>query len=148
MISRQKLATILTILGSIISIAFGLWHFFVPSIWNWYSYIDKTATELVLAVRAINIFFSLLLVLLGLANILIITRKLQNRFSTIVILSISTILWMTRVILQIIYPQGSQNIIIEYSMLLTFILVWSCFTLSLCFVLKQNQLKQLNENIK
>ena len=137
MISRLKLATILTVLGSIISIGFGLWHFFVPSIWNWYSYIDKTATELIIAIRAINIFFSLLLVLLGIANMLFVFRKPQDRFSTIVILSISSILWTTRLILQLVYPQGSQNSIIQYSMLLTFIFVWGCFALSLWFILNE-----------
>jgi hypothetical protein len=106
----------LTTFGSIISIGLGIWHFFVPGIWKWYSYIDKTATELVIAVRAINIFFSLLLVLLGTANIVTVFRKHPDRFSTIVILSISTILWTTRLILQIVFPQGSQNSFILLSM--------------------------------
>lgn len=126
-------------IGSVISIGFGLWHFFVPSIWNWYSYFDKTATELMIAVQAINIFFSLLLVLLGIANMLFVFRRLQDNFPTSVMLSISTILWTTRVILQLVYPQGSQNPIIQYSMLLTFILVWGCFTLSLWFVFNENK---------
>ena len=127
---KNSLVKILVTIGSIISIGFGIWHFFVPGIWNWYSYIDKTATELVIAVRAINIFFSLLLVLLGIANMLFVFRKLQDRFSTMVILSISTILWTTRVILQLVYPQGSQNSIIQYSMLLIFLVVLACFALS------------------
>ena len=67
---KNPLVKILVTIGSVISIGFGLWHFFVPSIWNWYSYFDKTAIELVLAVRTINIFFSLVLVLLGIALIL------------------------------------------------------------------------------
>ena len=132
---KNSLVKILVTIGSIISIGFGLWHFFVPSIWNWYSYFDKTATELVLAVRAINIFFSLLLVLLGIANMLFVFRKLQDRFSTIVILSISTILWTTRIILQLVYPQGSQNSIIQYSMLLIFLVVLACFALALLLIL-------------
>lgn len=141
MIVRRKLTTILTVFGSFISISFGIWHFFVPKIWNWYSYIDKTATELVLAVRAVNVFFSLLLVLLGLANILIITRKPQNRFSTIIILSVSTILWIVRVLLQIIYPQGSQNWTIQYGMLIVFILTSSCFIFSLLSTIRKQTLK-------
>jgi hypothetical protein len=52
-------ARILVILGSSASIGFGIWHFFVPEAWKWYSYIDANATELVTAVRAINAFFSL-----------------------------------------------------------------------------------------
>lgn len=133
---KTSLVKILVSCGSIISIVFGIWHFFVPLIWNWYSYIDKTATELIIAVRAINIFFSLLLVLLGIANMLVVFRKQPDRFSTIVILSISVILWSARFILQIVFPQGSQNTIIQYSMLVVFILVWACFVFSLSHVFK------------
>jgi hypothetical protein len=127
--------TILTAFGSIISIGFGIWHFFVPKIWNWYSYIDKTATELIIAVRAINIFFSLSLVLLGIANLLLIFKIPQDRFSLIVLLSVSTVLWSTRSVLQIIYPQGSQNPTLQCSMLFIFLLVLACFAISLFFVL-------------
>jgi hypothetical protein len=135
---KNPLVKILVTIGSIISIGFGIWHFFVPGIWNWYSYIDETATELVIAVRAINIFFSLLLVLLGTANLVFVWRKHPDRFSTVVILSISTILWATRIILQIVYPQGSQNLIIQYSMLLVFVLVFVCFIISLFLVMNRN----------
>jgi hypothetical protein len=134
---KNFLVKILVTVGSVISIGFGLWHFFVPGIWNWYSYFDKTATELVIAVRAINIFFSLLLVLLGIANMLFVFRRLKDRFSTMVILSISTILWTTRIILQLVYPQGSQNSIIQYSMLLIFLVVGACFAYSLILVMSK-----------
>jgi hypothetical protein len=136
---KNSLVKIFVSVGSIISIGFGFWHFFVPAIWNWYSYFDKAATELIIAVRAINIFFSLLLVLLGMANMLFVFRKPPDRFSTMVILSISVILWTIRLILQLVYPQGSQNPTIQYGMLLTFILVWACFTLSLSLVWKENK---------
>ncbi len=53
------LVKILVTIGSSASIGFGIWHFFVPEAWKWYSYIDIHATELVAAVRAINVFFSL-----------------------------------------------------------------------------------------
>jgi hypothetical protein len=135
---QHSLIKALVTTGSVISIGFGIWHFFVPAIWNWYSYIDPTATELVLAVRAINVFFSLLLVLLGIANILIVFRKFPDRFSAIVILSISAILWAARVILQLVYPQGSQNSIIQYSMLLTFLVVLACLSSSLVLTLRKN----------
>jgi hypothetical protein len=131
----KKPVTILTTFGSIVSIGFGLWHFFVPKIWNWYAYIDKSATELVIAVRAINFFFSLSLVLFGIANLLFLCKRPEDRFSMIVILSISSILWMARCIFQIIYPQGSQNPAIQFSMLVIFILVFTCFVISLFLVL-------------
>lgn len=125
---------ILTTLGSFVSIAFGFWHFFVPKIWNWYSYIDQSATELVLAVRAINLLFSLSLVLFGLANLFVVYRIPQERFSLMVLLASSGILWATRSILQILYPQASYYPIVQYILLLTFILVFSCFTVSLWLV--------------
>lgn len=122
---------ILTSCGSLISIGFGVWHFFVPRIWNWYSYMDKEATELVLAVRATNLFFSLSLVLFGVANLFLTYKTPQDRYSLLVMLSISAILWGTRVVLQLIYPQGSNNLVLQYGMLLTFILVFVCFALAL-----------------
>ena len=90
---------ILVLSGSFASIGFGIWHFFVPEIWKWYSYIDVNATELVAAVRAINVFFSLALVLFGVVNILFIYGDKSNRYSIIVMLSATSILWITRVVI-------------------------------------------------
>lgn len=136
---NNSLLKICSTFGSLVSIGFGIWHFFVPGIWNWNSYIDEAATELVIAVRAINIFFSLLLVLLGFANILFVFRNPVDKFSTAVILAVSAILWTTRLMLQLIYPQGSQNPVIQYSMLTIFTLVWLCFALSFILVLKETR---------
>lgn len=101
------LVRILVIFGSSVSIGFGIWHFFVPKAWKWYSYIDINATELVAAVRAINAFFSLSLVLFGIVNILLIYGDQSNRYSIIVILVATCVLWITRVAFQVLYPQGS-----------------------------------------
>ena len=114
---------ILTFIGSIIAIGFGLWHFFVPKIWKWYSYMDAEASELFLAVRATNIFFSLSLVLIGLMNIIIISSRHSSKHTIATILSVNIILWLTRVILQIISPQGKISFYIQYGMMSAFILV-------------------------
>ena len=55
----NQLVKILVTIGSSASIGFGIWHFFVPKAWKWYSYIDPAATELIVAIRAINAFFSI-----------------------------------------------------------------------------------------
>jgi hypothetical protein len=122
---------ILVTFGSVVTIGFGLWHFFVPSIWKWYSYIIPDATELVLAVRAINLLFSLSLVLFGLVDIILINSDLPDRFSLIVMLSATNILWLTRLVLQLVYPQGSQKPAIRIGMLAVFVLVTVCFLISL-----------------
>jgi len=129
------LIKILTTLGSIITICFGLWHFFVPKLWNWYSYIDPKATELVLAIRAINIFFSLSLVLIGISNIILIYSSMSNRYSIMIVLSVSIILWVTRSIVQIVYPQGTINSFLQYGMLVAFIIVSLLYITSFILIL-------------
>jgi hypothetical protein len=129
------LVKIFVMIGSGASIGFGVWHFFVPRWWNWYAYIDSHATELVVAVRAINIFFSLSLVLFGLVNILLVYGGKSNRYSIIVLLAATSLLWLTRVFLQVIYPQGSQYPGLQYGMLAAFTLVSLCYVISLMITL-------------
>ena len=129
------LVKIFVIFGSSASIGFGIWHFFVPKAWNWYSYIDNDATELVAAVRAINAFFSLSLVLFGLVNILLIYGDKSNRYSIMVMLAASCILWLTRVAFQVIYPQGSLYPGLQYGMLSAFVIVALCYLISLLSML-------------
>lgn len=131
------LVQILVMTGSSISIGFGLWHFFVPKAWNWYSYIDINATELVAAVRAINAFFSLSLVLFGIVNILLVYGDKSNRYSVIVVLAATCVLWITRVAFQVIYPQGSLYPGLQYGMLSVFVVVTLCYLVSLLVVMFQ-----------
>jgi len=131
------LLKILVTFGSSVSIGFGVWHFFVPRAWKWYSYMDPAATELVVAVRAINVFFSLSLVLFGLMNLLFIFGGRANRYAVIVLLAATCVLWLTRLVFQIIYPQGSMNPALQYGMLAAFAVVTLCYLVSLGLVLFQ-----------
>ena len=131
------LVKILVMTGSIASIGFGIWHFFVPTAWKWYSYIDGSATELVAAVRAINAFFSLSLVLFGIVNILLIYGDRSNRYSIIVLLVATSILWLMRVVFQVIYPQGSLYPGLQYGMLSAFVLIALCYLISLTIIIFQ-----------
>ena len=131
------LVKVLVMIGSSASIIFGVWHFFVPHAWKWYSYIASTATELVAAVRAINTFFSLSLVLFGVVNILLVFGDRSNRYSITVMLAATCILWITRVVFQVIYPQGSLYPGLQYGMLSAFVLVSLCYLISLLSVLFQ-----------
>jgi hypothetical protein len=126
---------ILVTIGSVSSVGFGVWHFFVPKLWSWYAYIDSSATELILAVRAINVFFSLSLVLFGALNILMVYGGNANRYSVIVTLAATCILWLTRTTFQLVYPQGTLYPGLQYGMLSAFIIISLCYTFSLFFVL-------------
>ena len=127
------LVKILVTIGSAASIGFGLWHFTVPRVWKWYGYIDAQATELVAAVRAVNIFFSLCLVLFGAINLLLVHSGRSDRYAIIVVLAANGILWLTRVVLQLVYPQGSLNPALRYGMLAAFVFVFLCYIVSLLF---------------
>lgn len=133
----NSLVKILVMIGSSASIGFGVWHFFVPQAWKWYSYIDPKATELIVAVRAINVFFSLSLVLFGILNMLFVYGGKANRYSIIVTLAATCILWLTRLVFQLVYPQGSINPLLQYGMLSAFIVVTLCYTISLYFIASQ-----------
>lgn len=130
-----KLTNRLIMMGSIVSTGFGVWHLFVPGIWNWYSYIDSSAKELILAVRALNVFFSLSLILFGIANMLLAYGSSSNRYSMMVVLSATCALWLTRIIFQIVYPQGTMNPFLQYGMLAIFIGVFLCYFISLCRII-------------
>jgi len=131
------LVRILVMLGSCASFVFGVWHFFVPTIWKWYAYMDVNATELVAAVRAINTFFSLALVLFGIVNILLVYGDKSNRYSISVMLTATCVLWITRVIFQVIYPQGSLYPGLQYGMLSAFVIVTLCYLIPLLSILFQ-----------
>lgn len=118
---------VLTILGSAIMMGFGAWHFFVPTIWKWYSYMDVQATELVLAVRATNFFFSLSLVLIGALNIILISSPNTSKSTVITLLLVNIILWFARVALQAVSPQGTMNSYIQYGMTGSFCIVLALF---------------------
>ena len=126
------LLKIFTLAGSIPMIGFGIWHFFVPKAWRWYSYIKPEATELVAAVRAVNVFFSLSLVLIGAANIIFAFSG--QRFALIVMLALSCILWAARIVMQLVYPQGSINPVLQYGMLAAFIIIFGFFAASLVLI--------------
>lgn len=128
---------ILTTLASLITMGFGAWHFFVPMKWNWSSNIAPHATELVLAVNAINFFYSLLLVLIGALNILIIWNDGTDDFTLVVVLSMSAILWTSRSILQVVRPQGTMIRGLQYGMLAVFAGVALMYIASVVLVLSK-----------
>lgn len=127
----MKEKTLITV-GSLASIGFGVWHLFVPMLWNWNSYIDLAATELIIAVRAINVFFSLSLILFGIMNLLFIRADKANKYALKVLLASTSLLWFTRVIFQLVYPQGTLNPVLQYGMLAAFSAIFLCYFVALC----------------
>lgn len=122
---------ILALAASAATLGFGVWHLFVPGLWKWYNYMDPKATELVLAVRATNFFFSLSLILLGLLNILLLSSGQTSRHTLVVLLGADILLWLCRVVMQLAWPQGSLYPAVQYGMLAGFCLVLALYTAAL-----------------
>jgi hypothetical protein len=76
-------------------------------------------------------------VLFGIVNLLLIYGDKSNRYSIIVVLSATCILWITRVVFQVIYPQGSISPVLQYGMLSAFIIVSLCYIVSLLIMVSQ-----------
>ncbi|MBN2005484.1 MAG: hypothetical protein JXA21_19150 [Anaerolineae bacterium] len=116
-----------TVTGSLITLGFGVWHFFVPRVWHWYSSFDQNVPELVAAVRVINFFSSLYLVCFGVVSILFVYREPVDRFYLQVQLLLMALLWGLRVVMQLISPQGMRSPFLRYGMLAAFALAFGLF---------------------
>ena len=124
------MVAILLTVGSAITIGFGVWHLFVPTIWNWYSYIPREAPELTIAVRAVNAVFSSSLVILGTLMLIFVHRKPVVVFYERSVSISLAFLWGVRVALQVIWPQGSMSSALQHGMLGAFILQFLLFAVS------------------
>jgi hypothetical protein len=60
-----------------------------------------------------------------------------NRYSIIVMVAATCILWLTRLVFQLIYPQGSINPVLQYGMLSAFVVINLCYLVSLWLMASQ-----------
>ena len=120
------LEKILLVAGGSITLCFGVWHFFVPVKYNWFSYTPSIPSELKRAIVASNFFLSTMLVLLGIVTMYFAICEAKE---VRIILIIMSVLWFTRTIYQIVEPQGS--LIPGLSEILTVLF----FSTSLCFII-------------
>jgi hypothetical protein len=79
------------------------------------------------------VFFSLSLVLFGVANLLFAYFS-TTRFPLIVMLALTSVLWAVRCLFQILYPQGSASALLQYGMLSAFVIIFLCYLVSLLMV--------------
>ncbi len=120
------LVNVMIVVGGSITLCFGVWHFFVPKIYNWFSYTPSMPSELKRAIEASNFFLSTMLVILGILTIYFAIREASE--VKIMMITMSA-LWLTRTIYQIVEPQGS--LIPGLSVILAVVF----FFTSLCFII-------------
>lgn len=97
--------------GLFLSFLIGLWHFTVPYIFKWHSYIPKEYDNLIVGIDYTNFFFSLLLA--GYSLILLLMRKkIFNKNKELVIFyGFMVFVWFCRVVITFIEPWPRDPII-------------------------------------
>ena len=90
--------------GIILSLLVGIWHFFVPILFHWYSYIPQEYQNLIVGINYTNLCFSLLLS--GISFILLIWDKkvFAGNKEAMTIYSFLILVWLLRAALTVLEP--------------------------------------------
>ena len=100
----MKTAKTMYYAGLGLSLLVGVWHFFVPAMFQWYAYIPGEYENLIVGIDWTNFFFSFLLT--GLSLLLILRGKtiLAGSKEALVFYGLSTCTWFFRVLITFIVP--------------------------------------------
>ena len=126
--NMTALEKILLVVGGIITLCFGVWHFFVPTKFNWFGYIPSLPSELKRAIEASNFFLSTMLLLLGIVTMYFAINETPEIKIMMILMSM---LWLARTIYQIVKPQGSLVSGLSVMITAVFVLTASCFIIPL-----------------
>lgn len=121
-ISTFSLGDVCQVVGGAVTLGFGLWHFAVPGIYGWQSYVPEAPQSLVDAVAATNFFLSLSLTIVGASNIVMPLLADSATPSGRYWLWANAGLWTTRAVYQLVKPQGSYSPALQWGMTGAFIL--------------------------
>ena len=92
----KKGIRILYFVTVVISALVGLWHFFVPWMFQWYDYLPMQYENLIVGIDYTNYCFSLLLLWLSVMLILLGKRALDMNREVIYFYFFLTVVWMFR----------------------------------------------------
>jgi hypothetical protein len=108
------------LIGGAVTLGFGLWHFAVPGLYQWQSYVPDAPQSLVEAVDATNFFFSFSLSLAGATSVAMpLLTDAREPFARYWLWT-NVALWTGRVAYQLIKPQGSHSPTLQWGMLAAF----------------------------
>lgn len=90
--------------GLVVSAGFGAWHFFIPYLFRWYSYIPNAPRTLLVSIDWTNFFLALLLCGTSVLLIVLHRRVLGGEPSAFAFYSFLTAVWLTRIVLTAVHP--------------------------------------------
>lgn len=100
----MKKIKLLYYIGIALSMLVGIWHFFVPYMFQWYSYIPNEYGNLIVGIDWTNFFFSLLLTGISLLLILFCNKVFNGNGELFVFYGFLIFVWFCRVIITFIEP--------------------------------------------
>lgn len=104
----RKVSKVLFNISCVIGCLVGIWHFFVPYLSKWFSYIPDAPTEIIQSINYINFCFSFMLTGISLL-LLIVQKKLFDGSKELKIFYVFfTLIWLSRIIIQLIWPWPSS----------------------------------------
>ncbi len=118
-----SLGDVCQVVGGAVTLGFGLWHFAVPGIYGWQSYVPEAPQTLVDAVAATNFFMSFSLSMIGASNIVM--PLLADSATPLgrYWLWANVGLWTTRAVYQLVLPQGTYNPALQWGMAGAFVTI-------------------------
>lgn len=132
----RKINKILLPTGLILSCAVSIWHFFIPAMFQWFSYIPEAPQSLVVSIVWTNFFFSLLLT--GLSLLLLIFRR-QISLSNKPVLWIYVFLvfvWLCRVTITVLMPMQGYDALF-WGSFSSFLVIFTMLALPLIAVFRK-----------
>ncbi|WP_099205417.1 hypothetical protein [Scatolibacter rhodanostii] len=99
-----KLSKICYYTGTILSLMIGILHFFVPWVFEWYSYIPSEYENLIVSIDWVNFCFSFMLS--GISSLVLLWGKkvFTGNKEAITLLGFLTFVWIFRVFIAIVNP--------------------------------------------
>jgi hypothetical protein len=116
--------------GGLITLGFGVWHFFIPSMFGWYDYLQDDPVELSRGIGASNFFLSFSLSLIGATSVAFPSLFPDSSSANTAWLWANVGLWTARSIYQAVAPQGTQVNGLAQTMLAGFIVTDLLFIFS------------------
>jgi len=120
----EKINKVLINIGLIISFGFGVGHFFIPYVINWFEYIPNTPKTLVISIRWTNFFFSFVLTGYTLILLLLQKRIIHRDLVAMVFYAFLVFLWFSRIIMILILPWNGVYDLLFLFQLISFIAIF------------------------
>jgi hypothetical protein len=75
--------------------------------------------------------------LMAAVNVLLVLAREPSRYVLQVVLAASTLLWVARVVMQLLFPQGSMRPALQYGMLATFLALAAAYAASFSVLMRR-----------